>query len=625
MSDLAVGRARYPKINLPELNFRALFDAVPVPCLVFLPDDPAFTVVAVNRTFEQATLIRPEEVLGRSLPEVSRENLGAVYGDDLQASVYRVLETKAADTMAVKECQLRRLRLEAPPVDQGRLPRYWRPSNIPVIGDAGDITCIIHRLEDATEIVELQRLVSERQRIEKRLLATEAHFSLAFAKAPTGMALLTPDGAISDVNQAFVDMLGYTRDELISGDSSQYTHPDDIELTKNFLATLRDGPECSGNIEKRYVRKDGEVLWACASAAMRHDDLGRPVQIIAIVEDITARKRAEARYRFLAESIPPIVWTATPGGSFDYINCRGTAYIGAAVEKMIGGWWVEWIHPDEQQQAAARWKHSVETGEPFEIEFRLERASDKSWRWFLARALPLATDRGQIAQWFGTCTDIEDQKQADANLLHQWQNFDTALSHTPDFTYIFDCSGRVIYVNRALLSVWQRSLEEVRGKNFYGLEYPPELAERLQHQIQEVVETRQEVHDQMPLAGPGAEIRHYDYTFVPVFGNDGRVEAVGGSARDITEHIRIQEALAASEERLRQVFAQAPVAIVVFRGRDFVVELANPYYQALVQGRELVGRRFADIVPELGENVWEAFHRVLDTGEAFVATDFHVP
>ena len=71
--------------------------------------------------------------------------------------------------------------------------------------------------------------------------------------------------------------------------------------------------------------------------------------------------------------------------------------MGAAVEKMTGGWWVEWIHPDEQQQAA-RWKHSVETGEPFEIEFRLKRASDKSWRWFLARALPLATDRGQIAR-----------------------------------------------------------------------------------------------------------------------------------------------------------------------------------------------------------------------------------
>ena len=259
MSDLAVGRARYPKINLPELNFRALFDAVPVPCLVFLPDDPAFTVVAVNRTFEQATLIKPEEVLGRSLPEFSEENLGAVYGDDLQISVYRVLETQAAHTMAVKECQMRRLRLEAPPVDQGRLPRYWRPSNVPVIGDAGDITCIIHRLEDATEIVESQRLVSERQRIEERLLATEAKFSSAFAQAPTGMALLTPEGAISDVNQAFVDMLGYTRDELISGDSSQYTHPDDIELTKKFLAALRDGPECSGSIEKRYIRKDGEA------------------------------------------------------------------------------------------------------------------------------------------------------------------------------------------------------------------------------------------------------------------------------------------------------------------------------------------------------------------------------
>jgi hypothetical protein len=65
---------------------------------------------------------------------------------------------------------------------------------------------------------------------------------------------------------------------------------------------------------------------------------------------------------------------------------------------------------------------------------------------------------------------------------------------------------------------------------------------------------------------------------------------------------------------LQKIFAQAPVAIVVFRGRDFVVELANPFYQALLPGKELVGRRFADIVPELGGDVWEAFHRVMDTG-----------
>ena len=72
-------------------------------------------------------------------------------------------------------------------------------------------------------------------------------------------------------------------------------------------------------------------------------------------------------------------------------------------------------------------------------------------------------------------------------------------------------------------------------------------------------------------------------------------------------------------------FAQAPVAIVVFRGRDFMVELANPFYQAMLQGRELVGRRFKDIIPELGQNVWDAFNHVLDTGEPFIASEWYIP
>jgi PAS domain S-box-containing protein len=87
----------------------------------------------------------------------------------------------------------------------------------------------------------------------------------------------------------------------------------------------------------------------------------------------------------------------------------------------------------------------------------------------------------------------------------------------------------------------------------------------------------------------------------------------------------MEKALAASEEKLQQVFAQAPVAIVVLRGPDFIVEMANPFYHALIQGKDLVGRRFADIVPELGQDVWDTFHRVVETGEPFVANEWYIP
>lgn len=80
--------------------------------------------------------------------------------------------------------------------------------------------------------------------------------------------------------------------------------------------------------------------------------------------------------------------------------------------------------------------------------------------------------------------------------------------------------------------------------------------------------------------------------------------------------------MAASEEKLQQIFAQAPVAILLLRGPDFVVELANPTYQALLPGRKLLGRPLADVVPELQRPMWDAFHQVFDKGEPFIANDW---
>ena len=100
---------------------------------------------------------------------------------------------------------------------------------------------------------------------------------------------------------------------------------------------------------------------------------------------------------------------------------------------------------------------------------------------------------------------------------------------------------------------------------------------------------------------------------------------VGVIFTDISDRKHFEQAHRDNAERLRQVFTQAPVAIVVFRGPEFVIELANPSYEALVQRRELLGRRFADVVPEIGSDVMEAFHQVMSTGEPFVRDDYYVP
>ena len=147
----------------------------------------------------------------------------------------------------------------------------------------------------------------------------------------------------------------------------------------------------------------------------------------------------------------------------------------------------------------------------------------------------------------------------------------------------------------------------------------------MQSQIQEVIDTKRPVRDHTPFTGPTGETRYYEYIFVPVFSSDGEVEAVAGSTRDITEREEMARALAASEERLQQVFAQAPVGVAVLRGRDMVFELVNPFYQAFFPGRELLHRSLFDAVPEVNEETRRILNRVLDTGEPFIGHEYFIP
>jgi PAS domain S-box-containing protein len=119
---------------------------------------------------------------------------------------------------------------------------------------------------------------------------------------------------------------------------------------------------------------------------------------------------SEERYRFLAESIPQHVWTALPDGSLDYVNQRVLEYFGLDEDSLLEWSWTNVIHPDDLPECLARWQHSIETGEPYDVQFRL-RAADGSYRWHLARAVAFRNEDGSIAKWFGTSTEFEELRR----------------------------------------------------------------------------------------------------------------------------------------------------------------------------------------------------------------------
>jgi diguanylate cyclase (GGDEF)-like protein/PAS domain S-box-containing protein len=137
-------------------------------------------------------------------------------------------------------------------------------------------------------------------------------------------------------------------------------------------------------------------------------------------EEIEDRRAAEAeltrvvgKYRFLADAMPQIVWTAPADGKNDYLNMRWFQYTGLAPDLSHDSGWQSVIHPDDLEDCRARWARSLSTGEPFEVEYRLRRA-DGEYRWHLGRGLAMRDADGRVVQWVGTCTDIDDAKRAEA-------------------------------------------------------------------------------------------------------------------------------------------------------------------------------------------------------------------
>lgn len=132
------------------------------------------------------------------------------------------------------------------------------------------------------------------------------------------------------------------------------------------------------------------------------------------------------------------------------------------------------------------------------------------------------------------------------------QVFETTLSTITDFAYSFDRQGRFKFVNQALLDLWGLKLEDAVGKNFFDLNYPPELAGRLQRQIEQVFETKGSLIDETPYQSPTGVVGYYEYIFNPVFGSDGQVGLVSGSTRDVTKRKKLEEALGVTIAELRQ-------------------------------------------------------------------------
>lgn len=177
-----------------------------------------------------------------------------------------------------------------------------------------------------------------------------------------------------------------------------------------------------------------------------------------------ALKESEALYRSLAEAMPQIVFICRADGTADFVNSQWVDYTGLPIEKSLNLDWATLLHPDDSQTTLAKWKEAVQTGQPYETEYRYKRR-DGEYRWHLVRATPMQDRRGSITRWIGTATDIHDRKQAETALRENEERIRALIETALDCIITIDEIGIITTCNSATTRVFGYACEEMLGRN----------------------------------------------------------------------------------------------------------------------------------------------------------------
>jgi PAS domain S-box-containing protein len=389
-----VHASRAPDERAAERRFRHLAEAIPHIVWIARADG---SIDYVNRRWSEYTGLSPEESLG-----LREEWTAVVHPEDRSKCLdqrNRMITNGECDEV---ECRFRR-------AEDGSY-RWFLCRAEPIRDDQDQV---IQWFGTCTDI-------DDRKRAEEALRQSDVEYRAIFENAAVGQVLLDAEtGRFLRVNRKFCEITGYTEDELRGLTFTEITYGEDRERERASFERMVHGEIQEYSTEKRYVRKDGSIVWVSLCATPVRTEAGRVVRLANVVQDITDRKQAEEalreseqRYRELAETLPQLVWTCQPDGYCDYLSRQFCAYTGLSETEQLGYGWSRSVHPDDLDRVMAGWRVAVRASQVFDNEYRL-RGADGVYRWFKSRGVPIRGADGRVVRWFGTCTDIDTQKRAE--------------------------------------------------------------------------------------------------------------------------------------------------------------------------------------------------------------------
>ena len=297
-------------------------------------------------------------------------------------------------------------------------------------------------------------------------------------------------------NKQWYDYTGLTTEEMEKQQWRSVLHPQDqTAIQQAWRDALAAGTDLCSNVRLR--RHDGVYRWHTIRATVQRDAEDHIWLWVGTCTDIENQKRAEQtlkaseeNFHVLAETVPQHVWTALPDGSAVYGNRRFLDYLQIQFQQAQGLRWKHFIYPDDLEQVLALWSRSQETGEPYEVEYRLKEGRTGAYRWFLIRAMPLRDANGQIIKWFGTSTDIHEHKRIEEALQESELRFRRLMDANIIGITVVDPDGTILEANDAYLSLLGYTQEDLAaGRINWRAMTPPEYQERSKQTVEELLKT----------------------------------------------------------------------------------------------------------------------------------------
>lgn len=362
------------------------------------------------------------------------------------------------------------------------------------------------------------------------------------------------------ISSAYEAVWGRSRKSLYQ-DPLSFIAAIHLEDRSRVLEAIDRDRERGFELEYRVVRPDGAIRWISDRRFPIRDKAASVYRIAGIAEDITERKlareaveRAEDRSRLIIDTIPAMVWSLRSDGVVDFVNQRWLDYTGLSLEEALENP-NSIVHPDDLPRVMEKWVQE-RNGRSSEDEMRFRRA-DGQYRWFLVRTVPLFDEHGNIVNWYGTSTDIEDHKRAEERLKRSERELAEA--------------QRISHVGH-----WERNLDggaiicSEETYRIFGL--PPQDAIR---NLEQLIHPEDRALHAAAIAGalhgepfdveyrvvrPDGEIRFVHSQGSAIVDQTGRPHRAFGAVQDVTEIKRAEEKLKATSEQLRALSARVQLA-----------------------------------------------------------------